>query len=162
MKNQQSPDERKITRFIARTFNALGHPARLILLELLYEGKASMEIAKQLNMTRGALQAHLDKLMNADLIWQDPKDPSQRYLVQPLGEKVLKMIKEIPTQLHADQLIPAFEKIEAKFPKFEGKENVRINIESGVGFSLSRRHYEKAREMQVQKEKNEIMGKIFS
>jgi DNA-binding MarR family transcriptional regulator len=147
--------------FLARLFDAIGHPARIFTLESLEKGKNPVEIAEELGIKRGALQAHLDKLMQADLIWQDPNDQSERYLVQPLGSKTLEVIKQVSRELKVDQLLQAFKKIEDRFPKLEGEENIEISVESGFGFPVSRKFYEKAVRKYMQKLKNEEMEKIF-
>ena len=159
--NSQKANVSREKKFLARLFNAIGHPARISLLESLEKGKTPVEIAGDLNITRGALQAHLDKLVKADLIWQDPSDPSERYSVQPLGHETLGIIQKVSRELKIDQLLHIFSKIEASFPKLEDKENIEINVESGFGFSVSRRFYEKAIKKQMQKQKNEEMKKIF-
>ncbi|MEM2111583.1 MAG: hypothetical protein QXX08_06870 [Candidatus Bathyarchaeia archaeon] len=146
--------------FLARLFDAIGHPARIFTLESLEKGKTPVEIAEKLGIKRGALQAHLDKLMQADLIWQDPNDQSERYLVQPLGSKTLEVIKQVSRELKVDQLLQAFKKIEDQLPKFE-REEIEISVESGFEFPVSRRFYEKAVRKYVQKLKNEEMKKIF-
>ena len=158
-KREASVDDKK--KLVAKIFNALGHPARIVVLEKLKEEESPVDIAGDLRMTRGALQAHLDKLMDADLIWQDPEDPSDRYLLQPLGEKALRLVDKIPNELRFEQVVPAFKNIESKRPTIKNDKNVRIDVEAGFAFSVSKRFYDRAIRRQLQKEKNEELKRIF-
>lgn len=162
MNNKRETPIDDMKTLLAKVFNSLGHPARIVLLEKLKEGESPVDIAEDLGITRGALQAHLDRLMEADLIWQDPEDPSDKYLLQPLGEKALNLIDNIPNELHFEQIVPALKNIESKRPTTKDDKNVRINAETGFAFSVSKRFYDRAIRRQLQKEKNEVLRRIFA
>lgn len=63
----------------------IGHPARIAILLGLDSGKSTTDIAKFLDITRASLQDHVDKLVDAELIYR-PSEKGQAYSLTPLGQ----------------------------------------------------------------------------
>ncbi|MFB1064802.1 winged helix-turn-helix domain-containing protein [Natrinema sp. H-ect4] len=78
---------------VASLFQGLGHEARLALLLGLYEDKSLNEIAEFLDITRGGMQDHLEKLIDCELLYR-PEDSSKTYDLTPFGEFFVEFLLE--------------------------------------------------------------------
>lgn len=70
----------------ARALNALGHPSRQEIVEILREGPASVAaIARRLPVTRPAVSKHLKVLADAGLVTHDEVGTRHLYRLDPEG-----------------------------------------------------------------------------
>jgi len=78
---------------LAELFDALGHEARLAVLQGLYEDVSMIEVADQAGMQRGSLQSHIDRLIRANLVYR-PEESGVTYRLTPLGELVVEAVNQ--------------------------------------------------------------------
>ncbi|WP_058826380.1 winged helix-turn-helix domain-containing protein [Haloferax sp. Q22] len=78
---------------VASLFQGLGHEARLALLLGLYEDKSLNEIAEFLDITRGGMQDHLEKLIDCELLYR-PEDSGKTYDLTPFGTFFVEFLLE--------------------------------------------------------------------
>jgi DNA-binding transcriptional ArsR family regulator len=78
---------------LAELFDALGHEARLAVLQGLYEDVSMIEVADQVGMQRGSLQSHIDRLIRANLVYR-PEESGVTYRLTPLGELAVEAVNQ--------------------------------------------------------------------
>lgn len=80
------PEQWEKTDFeaVAALFQGLGHEARLALLLGLYQDKSLNDIADFLDITRGGMQDHIEKLVDTELLYR-PEDSGKTYDLTPFG-----------------------------------------------------------------------------
>ncbi|WP_049937269.1 winged helix-turn-helix domain-containing protein [Haloplanus natans] len=69
---------------VSGLFQGLAHEARLALLLGIYHGKSLNEIAEFLEITRGGMQDHLEKLIDCELLYR-PEETGKTYGLTPFG-----------------------------------------------------------------------------
>jgi DNA-binding MarR family transcriptional regulator len=94
-------------RSLSRFYKALGHRARIELLLRFQEGEPNLsDVADELGMARPSLQNHVEKLVDADLIFQPP-DSGRTYELTPIGEKAVERVRA-----DESELAPLFQRTE--------------------------------------------------
>lgn len=78
---------------VASLFQGLGHEARLALLLGLYQDKSLNDIAEFLDITRGGMQDHLEKLIDCELLYR-PEDSGKTYDLTPFGTFFVEFLLE--------------------------------------------------------------------
>jgi len=80
------PDRWQKTDFeaVSALFQGLAHEARLALLLGIYQDKSLNDIAEFLDITRGGMQDHLEKLIDCELLYR-PEDSGKTYDLTPFG-----------------------------------------------------------------------------
>jgi len=127
------PEQWEKTDFeaVSSLFQGLAHEARLALLLGIYQDKSLNEIADFLDITRGAMQDHIEKLVDTDLLYR-PEESGKTYDLTPFGTFFVEFLLENEeTLVYAiDQLSVNEEKVE------EAVGEVRTQVEeSEVDFS---------------------------
>lgn len=82
-------------------FAAMAHPARIRIVELLFEGEKPVgEVAKALGISQSSASQHLAQLARAGLITYEARGKSHAYRVRgPRIEKIVSLIAEF-CQVH--------------------------------------------------------------
>lgn len=78
---------------VSSLFQGLGHEARLALLLGLYQDKSLNEIAEFLDITRGGMQDHIEKLVETDLLYR-PEESGKTYDLTPFGSFFVEFLLE--------------------------------------------------------------------
>lgn len=98
---------------VSALFQGLGHEARLALLLGIYQDKSLNEIAEFLDITRGGMQDHLEKLIDCELLYR-PEESSKTYDLTPFGNFFVKFLLE-----NEETLIGAIEELRGEEEKVE-------------------------------------------
>ena len=98
---------------VSALFQGLGHEARLALLLGIYQDESLNEIADFLDITRGGMQDHIEKLVDTDLLYR-PEDSGMTYDLTPFGVFFVEFVLE-----NEDRLIEAIAQLEAEESKVE-------------------------------------------
>jgi DNA-binding MarR family transcriptional regulator len=91
---------------LAGIYKGLSHEARLAILYGLNEDASLNQISGFLSITRGALQDHIEMLLDAELIYR-PTDSGKTYDLTPLGEHLIKQLED-----NEDEILEALEELE--------------------------------------------------
>lgn len=86
---------------VARLFSGISHPSRIRILYGVREGKTMQEVADTLEVTRGGLQDHIERMVTAELIYR-PEDGT--YALTPFGTYLVELLES-----DGDTLQDAFE-----------------------------------------------------
>lgn len=89
---------------VARLFSGISHPSRITILYGVREGKTMQEVADSLEVTRGGLQDHIERMVTAELIYR-PEDGI--YALTPFGTYLVELLES-----DGDTLQDAFEILE--------------------------------------------------
>lgn len=91
---------------LASLFSGLSHRARIAVLLGLYEGRSITDIVDGLDITRGALQSHLERLIDVQLVYRtEEADPP--YALTPFGVFFAVFLQE-----HQEMLLEAVAAVE--------------------------------------------------
>jgi predicted DNA-binding protein YlxM (UPF0122 family) len=109
------PDQWNKTDFeaVSALFQGLGHEARLALLLGLYQDKSLNEVAEFLDITRGAMQDHIEKLVDTDLLFR-PEESGKTYDLTPLGTFFVEFLLE-----NEETLVDAIDQLKVEKEKVE-------------------------------------------
>jgi DNA-binding transcriptional ArsR family regulator len=91
---------------LAGVYKGLSHEARLAILFGLSEDASLNEVSDFLGITRGALQDHIQMLLEAELIYR-PEDSPRTYQLTPLGEYFVEQLEK-----DEDTIIEALQELE--------------------------------------------------
>ena len=69
---------------VSPLFAAIGHPARIRLVLGLYRDESVSEVVERLEMSRSAVQQHLERLIAEGLVYR-PDDRERTYALTPIG-----------------------------------------------------------------------------
>lgn len=78
---------------VAALFQGLAHEVRLSLLFGIHQDKSLNEIAEFMDITRGAMQDHIEKLISSELLYR-PEESEKTYALTPFGEFFLNFLLE--------------------------------------------------------------------
>ncbi|ELY83601.1 winged helix-turn-helix domain-containing protein [Natrinema altunense] len=98
---------------LAGIYKGLSHEARLAILYGLSEDASLNQISDFLSITRGALQDHIEMLLDAELIYR-PTDSGKTYDLTPLGEHLIKQLED-----NEDDVLEALEELEEAETRLE-------------------------------------------
>lgn len=90
-------------RALSILFSGLSHRARIAVIEGLSEDRSITEIVDDLDITRGAMQSHLERLIGARLVYRTG-EATEPYALTPIGLFFAQLLKQ-----HEDQLLEAVE-----------------------------------------------------
>jgi DNA-binding MarR family transcriptional regulator len=76
---------------VATLFQGLAHEVRLSLLFGIHQNKSLNEISEFMDITRGAMQDHIEKLISSDLLYR-PEKSEKTYALTPFGEFFLDFL----------------------------------------------------------------------
>jgi len=109
------PDHWEKTDFkaVSSLFQGLAHEARLALLLGIYQDKSLNEIADFLDITRGGMQDHLEKLIDCELLYR-PEDSSKTYDLTPFGDFFVNFLLE-----NEETLVSAINQLEVEEEKVQ-------------------------------------------
>lgn len=91
---------------LAEVFMGLAHPTRIAILAGFHTNKSLSDIAEELDITRGTVQDHMERLVQAELMYR-PEVDGGSYAVSPIGEHFLMLL-----EFEAEVLIPVFEELD--------------------------------------------------
>lgn len=91
-------------RRMADLASGVAHPYRIAILAGLKNGESLPEVADDVGTTRGTLQHHVEKLIDADLVYRR----NGTFAVTPVGRYMLARVQE-----WRDDLAPAFDRLDA-------------------------------------------------
>ena len=83
---------------LASLFTGVSHSARIAILYGLDDEKPLTEIADDVDVTRGTLQNHVERMIDSDLVYR-PSEDSRTYALTAFGEHVLELIDQEAEQL---------------------------------------------------------------
>jgi len=93
-----SQDEREQ---LASLFNGVSHATRIAILQKIETSKSLSDIADDLDVTRGTLQNHIERMIEADLVYR-PEETGRTYQLTPFGEYMRELIDaEAPVLVEA-------------------------------------------------------------
>lgn len=98
---------------VSSLFQGLAHEARLALLLGIYHDKSLNEIAEFLDITRGGMQDHIEKLVDTDLLFR-PEDSGKTYDLTPFGNFFVNFLLE-----NEETLVDAIDKLQVEKEKVE-------------------------------------------
>lgn len=131
---------------LADVYQGLSYWARLAILIGIDEGKNLNEIADFVGITRGAMQDHMEKLLNAELIYK-PDEPGTTYALTPLGEFYIDRIKEDSELIgeSLDQLAEAEEEVGEEYQEeLDILADSELADQKKVGEKINTKKWEKA------------------
>ena len=105
--------ERDDFEAVSSLFQGLAHEARLALLLGIYHDKSLNEIAEFLDITRGAMQDHIEKLVSTDLLFR-PEESGKTYELTPFGEFFVEFLLQ-----NEGTLVDAIEELQVEKEKVE-------------------------------------------
>lgn len=109
---------------VSSLFQGLGHEARLALLMGIYQDKSLNEVAEFLDITRGGMQDHLEKLIDCELLYR-PEDSSKTYDLTPFGAFFVEFLLS-----NEDILVGAISQLQDEEEMVEAAvDNVRSEID---------------------------------
>jgi len=98
---------------LAALFKGVSHSARIAILYGLDDDKPLTEIADDVDVTRGTLQNHVERMIGSDLVYR-PSEGSRTYALTAFGERFLKLIDH-----EAAQLLEAADYVDQKASSIE-------------------------------------------
>jgi predicted ArsR family transcriptional regulator len=98
---------------VSSLFQGLAHEARLALLLGIYQDKSLNEIAEFLDITRGGMQDHIEKLVDTDLLFR-PEESGKTYDLTPFGTFFVEFLLE-----NEETLVDAIDQLEVEKEKVE-------------------------------------------
>lgn len=123
--------ERDDFEAVSGLFQGLAHEARLALLLGIYQDKSLNEIAEFIGITRGAMQDHIEKLVETELLFR-PDESGKTYDLTPFGTFFVEFLLQ-----NEDVLVEAVQELEMEEEKVEkavGEVRTQVN-EADVDFS---------------------------
>lgn len=106
-------------------FQGLAHEARLALLLGIYQDKSLNEIAEFLDITRGGMQDHLEKLIDCELLYR-PEDSGKTYDLTPFGNFFVKFLLE-----NEETFVDAIDELQEEEEKVEDAvDKVRSQVDN--------------------------------
>lgn len=90
---------------MANIYQGLSYWVRLVILVGLSNGRNLNTIAEHVDITRGAMQDHIETLLDANLIYK-PAEQGTTYAITPLGEFYLQRLES-----DLEQVLPALDRL---------------------------------------------------
>ena len=86
MVSEDEPSDVERWEAAAQAYSGLGHPIRVAIVETLVtkEDRPLTEVADQFDVSRSAVQKHVNKLEEAELVYR-PEGEARHYALTPLG-----------------------------------------------------------------------------
>lgn len=98
---------------VSALFQGLGHEARLALLLGISHDKSLNEIAEFLDITRGGMQDHIEKLVDTELLYR-PENSEKTYDLTPFGNFFVEFLLQ-----NEETLIGAIDQLQGEEKKVE-------------------------------------------
>ncbi|WP_276273660.1 winged helix-turn-helix domain-containing protein [Haloarcula litorea] len=109
---------------VSALFQGLAHEVRLALLLGIYQDKSLNEIAEFIDITRGAMQDHIEKLVATDLLYR-PEESGKTYDLTPFGEFFVQFLLE-----NEETLVDAIDHLKMEKEKVqEAVDEVRSQVD---------------------------------
>jgi DNA-binding MarR family transcriptional regulator len=106
---------------LAGIYKGLSHEARLAILYGLNEDASLNQISGFLSITRGALQDHIEMLLDAELIYR-PTDSGKTYDLTPLGEHLAEQLEK-----NEDEILEALDELKTVETSLEENYREQVN-----------------------------------
>jgi DNA-binding MarR family transcriptional regulator len=106
---------------LATVYKGLSHEARLAILYGLSEDASLNAISDFLSITRGALQDHIEMLLDAELIYR-PTDSGKTYDLTPLGEHLVEQLEK-----NEDEILEALDELKTVETSLEENYRKQVN-----------------------------------
>lgn len=117
--------ERSDFEAVSALFQGLAHEARLALLLGIYQDKSLNEIAEFLDITRGGMQDHLEKLIDCELLYR-PEDSGKTYDLTPFGNFFVEFLLE-----NEETFVDAIDELQEEEEKVEDAvDKVRSQVDN--------------------------------
>lgn len=91
-------DDYEEVEVVSRLFSGIAHRNRVVMLLGIREGRSMQDVADDLGVTRGGLQDHVERMIEAELIYR-PEEGSRTYDLTPFGAYLADLIDADSTML---------------------------------------------------------------